>query len=679
MSSLNAPKLDDRLFQDIVDEAKKRIPRYSKEWTDHNVSDPGVTLIELFAWMTEIILYRLNRVPERHYVKFMELLGMQLQEPMPAMAPVTFWLSTPLDADADENASALVIPSGTEVASTQTETTSSIVFTTEEDFIIEPLDFDSLFTHSPANDTDEQVNYKTVDLRRMKLGFEEFTPFAKKPEEDDALYFGFNNDISHYAIGINLDVDENAGGGIDPTLPPYVWEVSPDDEKDSWLPCNVELDETLGLNASGQILIHLPKVHKQRINRRNLYWLRLRNRRISDEEQALGVRPYRSSPKINQLSVVAWGGTARATHSQVVHDELLGVSDGSAGQSFQVQVTPMLARRPEERIIIETDDDSPDVYWTEVDDFSESKETDFHYTLESVDGEVSFAPAIRQPNGEVRLFGAIPPRSSRIIFKRYRYGGGADGNLQAGILNTLKTSIPFVARVSNRVEASGGLDAETLEAAMRRAPAMLRSRDRAVTEADFEFLSRQALRNKIARVKCLQPQPSEAGRVAPGQIYVLVIPHVPHPSEFIPPERLNLPAADVRALRNYLNERRLLTTRLDVREPAYKWVSIRVRLQANIAADSEDIEVAVIRRLNRFLNPLTGGHDGEGWGFGRELYLADVYQALQGIPNVVYIREVQMFETSPGGSPQGRPKDAIEVLGYGTIASGLHEVELITV
>ncbi len=84
--ALVVPKLDNRTFQDIVDEAKKRIPHYCKEWTDHNVSDPGVTLIELFAWMTDIMLYRLNRVPDLHYIKFMEMLGITLREAVPAQA-----------------------------------------------------------------------------------------------------------------------------------------------------------------------------------------------------------------------------------------------------------------------------------------------------------------------------------------------------------------------------------------------------------------------------------------------------------------------------------------------------------------------------------------------------------------------------------------------------------------
>src|SRR5215203_345359 len=93
--AFETPRLDDRAFGDIVDEARRRIALYAPEWTDHNVSDPGITLIELFAWMTDIVLYRLNRVPDKHYVKFMELIGMQLREAEAAQVQVTFWLSAP--------------------------------------------------------------------------------------------------------------------------------------------------------------------------------------------------------------------------------------------------------------------------------------------------------------------------------------------------------------------------------------------------------------------------------------------------------------------------------------------------------------------------------------------------------------------------------------------------------
>ena len=93
--ALPVPNLDDRRFQDLVDDAKRLVQRRCPEWTDHNVSDPGVTLIETFAFMTDQLLYRLNQVPDRMYVKFLEMIGLRLLPATPAKAPVTFWLSSP--------------------------------------------------------------------------------------------------------------------------------------------------------------------------------------------------------------------------------------------------------------------------------------------------------------------------------------------------------------------------------------------------------------------------------------------------------------------------------------------------------------------------------------------------------------------------------------------------------
>lgn len=86
------PSLDDRKFQQLVDEAKRRIPRYSPSWTDHNVSDPGITLIELFAWMTEQHIFRLNQVPDKNLLTFLNLIGMSLEPAKPAKGDVTFTL-----------------------------------------------------------------------------------------------------------------------------------------------------------------------------------------------------------------------------------------------------------------------------------------------------------------------------------------------------------------------------------------------------------------------------------------------------------------------------------------------------------------------------------------------------------------------------------------------------------
>src|SRR5215471_4581027 len=109
-----APALDDRRFQDIVDEAKRLIPHYCPEWTDHNVSDPGVALLELLAWMSEMLLYRVNQVPDKNYLKFLEMIGVKLQPPAAAGTPVTFYLSAPQPNE-------VTIPRETETATIRTE------------------------------------------------------------------------------------------------------------------------------------------------------------------------------------------------------------------------------------------------------------------------------------------------------------------------------------------------------------------------------------------------------------------------------------------------------------------------------------------------------------------------------------------------------------------------------
>ncbi len=131
--SLQAPNLDDRRFQDIVDETKLLIPKYCPEWTNHNLSDPGVALIELFAWMSETLLYRLNQVPDRFYTKFLELMGIAPFPPTAAQADLTFWLSTVLDEP-------VTVRAGTQVGAPGAG--SPVVFETVEDLVIAPAEAD---------------------------------------------------------------------------------------------------------------------------------------------------------------------------------------------------------------------------------------------------------------------------------------------------------------------------------------------------------------------------------------------------------------------------------------------------------------------------------------------------------------------------------------------------------
>ena len=114
-------QLDDRRFQELVSEARTRISRACPEWTEHNVSDPGITLIELFAWMTEMTIYRLNRVPDKLHVTLLDLLGIRLDGPSAATTSLRRTaagrscgvIATPAAVSAARRHSASVAPGGT--------------------------------------------------------------------------------------------------------------------------------------------------------------------------------------------------------------------------------------------------------------------------------------------------------------------------------------------------------------------------------------------------------------------------------------------------------------------------------------------------------------------------------------------------------------------------------------
>ena len=136
---INPPNLDDRTHRDIMDELRRLIPRYCPEWTDHNPSDPGITLLELFAWLTEMTIYKLNRVSDKTYVALLDLIGMSLLLPQPAETYLSFTPGSSLDQSR-------MLPAGTQVATSQTEATDSVVFETIEDLNLSPVKLLKVFS-----------------------------------------------------------------------------------------------------------------------------------------------------------------------------------------------------------------------------------------------------------------------------------------------------------------------------------------------------------------------------------------------------------------------------------------------------------------------------------------------------------------------------------------------------
>ena len=659
--SLPAPNLDDRKFQDIVEEARSMIPRYCPEWTDHNLSDPGITLIELFAWMIDLLLYRLNKVPDVNYVRFLDLIGVTLSPPAPAKADIAFRLSAPQPEP-------VVIPKGTEVATVRTETEEAITFSTEEDLRIEtPTLTHVLITRDNVTFVDF-----TADL-------EAGTPldvFKQVPEADNTFYLGYSEPLEGNILIITLDCDEKRGVGVDPRDPPLVWEYW-DGAVAGWSPLErkvdaiawLEQDGTLALNRRGDLILHLPQSFvATEVDLRRAHWLRCRVTQPRPDQPT-----YEASPRILSIESSVMGGTVSASHATTMYREVLGRSDGTPGQRFRLANTPVLPRGHGETVLVESDDGGFE-QWQEVADFSESGSQDKHFVLDSAGGEITFGPAVRQPNGETRQFGKIPPKDRQIIFSTYRFGGGSEGNVGKGTITVLKSSIPYVASVINRRAASGGVDAESVDNAKLRGPQTLRTRNRAVTEEDFEFLAREASPS-VARAKCLQPREAvEGAKPPPGVVHLALIPAFSSTNEMISPDQLELPRELEEQVRNYLNERRLLTTTLIIADADYYWVSVEAKIRVKPRFDPNQVRHDVERRLYQYINPLFGGPEGDGWPFGRDLFVHEVHSCIQSVEGVDFAEAVQLFPVNTLNAERGEATQRVKVPPTGLVCSYRHEI-----
>lgn len=643
--SLSSPNLDDLRFQqDLVDEARRRIIQYCPEWTDYNLSDPGITLIELFAWMTEMMVYRLNRVPEKNYIKFMELLGINLQPASSAHTELTFRLSVPFPLDDDRDIVA-VVPENTEVSTRPLEGEEEVIFSTDERLIVYPPSLSQL-----RRGVDFARNY----LPRLHL--QECRVFRdEQPVEGDTFYLGFDesNPISGYILRLDIECREAVGTGIKRTDPPLVWECSMGNGE--WMELTPstrtgEEDTTGGLNnAEGRIVLYLPlSMRPDDVQGVEAYWIRCR---FQQKRPTQG--RYNQSPRFVGLNAYVLGATVNSTHAVLIENEELDACTGEPGQRFQLANFPILNPTDEEILEIEERVKGEVLFvpWERVPDFSRSTRYDRHYTLATSTGEIELGPNIRHRDGTTQQYGRVPEAGRRVRFVRYRAGGGTQGNVPVGRLNALRSTIPYIDSVTNLRRAEGGRDAESLDEAKIRAPQELRSTGSAVTALDYEDLARNADR-KVARVKALVPGQGEASP-PPGMIAMLVVPTAHLSLKEGDLTNLSLSDQLARTVETYLDQYRLLTTTLLVREPAYVGVRVSVNVVAEQLSSPEVVRSRVLDALRTFLCPLNIveegsflqdvlGPDWDGWPFGRHLYVSEIHSLLQQVPGVRYVQDVRL-------------------------------------
>jgi predicted phage baseplate assembly protein len=632
-----------------VDDAKRYVQERCPEWTDHNVSDPGVTLIETVAYMVDQLVYRLNRVPDKNYLAFLNLLGVTLFPPGAARAQLTFWLSAPQDRP-------VMVPAGSEVGGERIEGEEVVVFSTLADLAIVSCELRAVLVRpeggAPAD--------RSSDIEERK----DVLCFAETPSPGDTTLFGLTSAVPSCAVELSLDSRVD-GVGVDPRQPPLAWEAW---TPDGWQACEVERDSTGGLNRAGEVVLHVPARHVvSRLARIEAGWIRCR---------VLNPRPgqpfYSNSPTIRTASAHTVGGTTLASHATTVTDEPLGESSGVPGQRVTLAKAPVIA--DPEMLVLESSDGEGWQSWQLVDSFAASGPADRHVCLDPVTGEISFGPAVRLADGSTRQYGAVPLKGAVLRARRYQTGGGRAGNAARRTLTALRSPTPYVTRVENREAARGGVDGETVAEAKTRAPISLRAQDRAVTQRDYEELARRAA-PETARILCLAVDDAEHGA---GAVRVLVVPQATVDrggllrfEQLVPDDEL------LDRITRYLDERRPVGTRLAVGPPYYQGITAIVTVHAFRRADTDMVHESAVRALYEYLDPIGGGPLGTGWPFGRPVHSGELFAVLQRVPGVAMVDEVRLHAADPITGRRGDATERIDLDSSALVFSYDHRVTVI--
>jgi hypothetical protein len=650
--SLTVPSLDDRRYQQLLDEALARIPVHTPEWTNFNPSDPGVALVEVFAFLTENLLYRANLIPERNRRKFLTLLGLPLYPGSSAQGMVTF---------TNERGAlrTITLNDDLEVRAGQ------VPFRTEMGLDVLPIEVQPFYKRKvdgsapevrayysqlyasylgtpPLNATDVTL-YETrpmpttgVDLSAESIDHSLWLALLMRPGDkpfNDAMKDEVRRAIANRTLSLGMLPQladdgrrlapvgqENPESGVllryqipsvpaSGELPRALSERVPRYQS---LPAMATVDVLaqpgivqISLPDAGQIALWSnldpleagvgdfpPTLEDTTLNDRLITWLRI------------------SAPTSVRARFLWVGANATLVNQRArVANELLPSGSGEPDQVVQLAHTPVI---PESLLLTVTLINGTTDRWTLIDDlFAAGAEVPVRdprlppgapmpvpalstvFTLNAESGELRFGDGTH---------GARPPFGA-VLRASYDYGMGAKGNLGANAIST-GPALPAGLKVNSPVPTWGGAESETVQEGEKQITRYLQHRDRLVTSADFEAITYRTPGVEVGRVDVLPAFNPEIGSSepgdAPGAVTLMLIPKYD-------PLRPNAPLPDrlfLDAVCAYLDSRRMVTTEVFLRAPRYRsvWVSIGITVapRVSLAQATEDVKAAV----QRFLSPL---------------------------------------------------------------------------
>jgi predicted phage baseplate assembly protein len=602
--------LDDRDFDQLVDEARRRISQYSPEWTDLNDSDPGMALVKLFAYMTDLLIYRINQVPDRTYVKLLGLLGLEQAAARPAVADVTF---TP------EPGGPILVPSGWRLEAESSDGGDPSTFETENDLAAAGLPLAQVLVGSAGAQP-------TLVTPLNVPGADPIPVLGLDPIVGNAFYLGFGpaDATTPQPFGAELrlrfwlpEPDRErvvVPLRTAPAVPPagLVWEFLPESGQ-PWQAVSLIRDETVGFTREGYVLLEPPPAIAASPlpgSPDSCMWLRCR---MTSGAYPTGkpalidfVRP-NTVPAVSLTTVVremlapADGGDA--------------VSTGEADQVFRLRERPVAPGSLELVVEVDGDPEGPK-QWTRVDDLLATEPDAEVYELVPETGEVRF--------GDGRN-GRIPPAGAQVVATRYRYGGGAGANVPAGAISG--PAPPRVSEVRNERPAFGGANEQPIEELKRQAPRRLRHRERAVTQTDYAELACE-VKGVAAATAIPFAHPQFPKLRVPGAITVVILPEGDLLPDGSPPR---LVPGLIDAVGRYLEERRTVGTELWIAEPTYMELSIQTLVEADPSRSMDTVARDVEQALKKAFDPRQAA-------FGRDQPLTAVYPVILDVDGVRGVR-----------------------------------------
>jgi len=370
---------------------------------------------------------------------------------------------------------------------------------------------------------------------------------------------------------------------------------------------------------------------------KNLHWLRLRLVSGGFEAQPTIMDIFNNAVyarnKTSYRNETAGSGTGAPAqsfmpaHGPILPDIEVYVDEGSIPPSNEIDV--MTAEGIKEPYQI--DGEAVWVRYREVENFYTSTPLSRHFVVDYREQKIHFGDGQR---------GIIPPRRKfNIRIASYSTGGGAAGNVAAGTLRTITQSIAFIAGCDNPFPAEGGADMETVDSLKSRAAGVFKSLQRAVTAEDFQWLSREAS-TSVGRAWCLKEKNKQ------GEIVIVIIPVLPSGEtlayKLVPSREL------IRRVTGYLEERKLVGTKIRVQGPVYRIFNVRLTLvfRSDIL-DEERLKKIIENSLRTFCHALNGG-EGEGWEFGKSVTVGAVLKQLERVQGILSVEEVRLYDADTG-------------------------------